>query len=170
MQRMPTFSFPRAVALVATLLAAGCGGDVVVDPPSGGGGPSSSGGPRTCLDHGDCGSGEVCIFATGECAPSCDPAGCDSCGVGRACNSCATSSCPGCRDCVAACPLSPPGTVCDDDDPCPANQACDFTSNTCRTVCTDGSECTGVEQFCASCLSGSCCGCLDCVNLCTSSF
>jgi hypothetical protein len=178
---MPTFSFLQRAAAGAfafSMLLPGCGGDVVVDaPPDDDGGPSSSGasssssssgGGRTCADHLDCGPNEVCIFATGACAPICDRASCDSCGAGSVCNSCATSSCPECDDCLSAC-RAREATSCDDDDPCPPGQACDAAS-TCRTSCPNGVECNSVSEFCAECVTGSCCGCLDCVSLCMPGF
>jgi hypothetical protein len=57
--------------------------------------------PHSCDDHDDCAASDVCVYALGGCYPSCgEPAGC---GDGFVCDDCATSSCPGCRDCRAAC-------------------------------------------------------------------
>jgi hypothetical protein len=177
---MPTLSFPwrgAAGVFAFSMLVPGCGGDVVVDGPPGDASSSSgasstsssSGGGRTCMDHGDCRPDEVCIFATGACAPTCDTSGCDGCGTGSVCDTCATSSCPECENCVAAC-RAREATSCDDDDPCPPGQLCDYATSTCHKSCTDGSECNIANEFCAECASGSCCGCLDCVNLCMPGF
>jgi hypothetical protein len=179
---MPTFSFlcRSTAALFSASLAVACGGDVVVDAPSADDGPTSSsgasssstgpGGGRTCEGHGDCAPSEVCIFATGSCSPVCNVGGCDEiCGPGSVCNLCATSSCPTCQDCVAACRVQE-ATSCDDDDPCPAGQACDYFVSTCRNSCPNGTECNDLNEFCSPCQSGSCCGCEDCVNLCMPGF
>jgi hypothetical protein len=184
---MPTFSFLwRAAAAAFAFSVLGCGGDVVVDAPSADDGStsssgasstsSSSGGGRTCMSHADCGQDEVCVFATGACAPACSAIpgptpehGCDSCGVGSVCDPCGTSSCPDCENCLAAC-RPRQATSCDDDDPCPPGQACDHAAQTCRTACPSGVECNNLNELCTECASGSCCGCQDCVNLCMPGF
>ncbi|NUP05948.1 MAG: hypothetical protein HOW73_07810 [Polyangiaceae bacterium] len=61
--------------------------------------------PVQCDDHDDCGvsPGEaVCIFTFGLCAQRCGPAS-PPCPPGTFCESCATSSCPACDDCIGAC-------------------------------------------------------------------
>jgi hypothetical protein len=61
--------------------------------------------PVACDDHADCGSSagqDVCIFSVGLCAQRCGP-GSPPCPPNSICDDCATSSCPGCRDCIGAC-------------------------------------------------------------------
>jgi hypothetical protein len=62
--------------------------------------------PGTCDDHDDCLPTEVCIYGAGLCKEACDgnDPGCSS--PDLVCNFCATSSCPGCDDCVGACTTS----------------------------------------------------------------
>lgn len=58
-----------------------------------------------CDDHDDCGSNpgdSVCVFFTGTCAQRCG-AGSPPCPPSLTCEPCATSSCPGCDDCIGAC-------------------------------------------------------------------
>lgn len=59
--------------------------------------------PGSCDDHDDCAPANVCIYGAGVCAPACSPdmPGCPT--PDLVCNFCATSSCPGCEDCVGAC-------------------------------------------------------------------
>ena len=59
--------------------------------------------PGKCDDHDDCPKGQVCLYGLGECAPACSdvPPQCQV--PDQVCNDCATSSCPGCEDCVGAC-------------------------------------------------------------------
>ncbi len=62
-------------------------------------------GPVACGSHDDCGvtlGDDVCVFALGVCAQRCGPAS-PPCPPAYFCNDCATSSCPGCDDCVGAC-------------------------------------------------------------------
>lgn len=158
-----------------SLLAWACGGNVVVDQPGSGGsggttstttgttsGTTTTINPSPCASHGDC-PGGVCIFSTGTCAPACGGF-CESCSKGTTCDTCATSSCPKCNDCVAACKPITPGQ-CDDDDPCPKGQVCLWGSNVCAPGCDTDMDCGGFE-FCAFCVTGSCCGCEDCVSAC----
>jgi len=176
----------RLLALLTTTLLVACSGSVVVDPDQGAGGTSGSTtsnasatsasdassvavgtGPGPCAGHDDCPDG-VCVFSTGQCAPACQGQACDDCGPGLACEPCATSSCPGCRDCKAACLALQPGQ-CDDSDPCPDGQACDFTpggdESYCKPICVDGA--CGPTSSCEGCGTSSCCGCKDCVSICT---
>ncbi|MBI4951998.1 MAG: hypothetical protein HY908_08190 [Myxococcales bacterium] len=61
--------------------------------------------PGQCDDHDDCGGGNVCIYGAQTCAPPCAAGGwCAD--PNLVCNPCATSSCPGCEDCVGACTAS----------------------------------------------------------------
>jgi hypothetical protein len=169
--------------ILLLLLAASCGGNAVIDEAGGGSttssttggggagaspGTTTSGmttsGPTGCDDHADCPTG-VCIFSTGTCAQSCEfENACDSCGPGQVCDSCATSSCPDCRDCKSACVATPEGR-CDDDDPCGDGGVCVFHERLCYPACGPDGDC-GDFAFCEECVSGSCCGCLDCVSAC----
>ncbi len=173
----------KSLCFVLGFALCGCGGLVVfqADESEGGGGSSSSvppppiaGGvstgpqPTTCSAHIDCPLDQLCIFQTGECAPACAGETCDSCGQGNTCNSCATSSCPKCNDCLAACqPAS--ANLCDDDDPCDAGFVCDFFNRVCVPSC-DNAVCADPNMVCEPCISGSCCGCDDCVSGCVGLF
>lgn len=170
-----------SLALPAT---AACGGMVVFEEDDGGGGGPSTGattassntvvtgsdgitstasGASGCTRHEDCGS-DLCVFATGACAPACDGEACDGCGPGSFCDECATSSCPDCRDCLAAC--VPADGRCDDDDPCPTGSICHFREGRCSAGCTADGSCEDLSEVCAPCESSSCCGCKDCVGGC----
>ncbi|MBL9023509.1 MAG: hypothetical protein JNL21_15040 [Myxococcales bacterium] len=66
---------------------------------------SSSTGFIPCDEHADCGNNigeDVCVFTQGVCAQRCGP-GSPPCQPGFVCVDCATSSCPGCDDCLGAC-------------------------------------------------------------------
>jgi len=132
---------------------------------SGGSGTGAAGGasPVFCSTHDDCLGETACIFTTGTCAPTCDDDFCTDCGPGSVCDACATSTCPKCTDCLAACVSVLPG-VCDGNNPCPEGQLCNFGTSSCDVVCSDGSCPPGLT--CQHCASGSCCGCKDCVDLC----
>ncbi len=140
--------------------------------PSGGGGSGAGGSPSStssttpggCTVHTDCADGELCIFATGECRASCGFESCDSCGPGFVCNDCASSACPDCLDCRAAC-LPVEADQCDEDDACGAQEACDFQTKRCEPTCDNGA-CADPNMVCEDCATGSCCGCRDCVALC----
>lgn len=57
--------------------------------------------PGACDDDDPCPPGNVCVYSSNHCAPSCGP---DlSCPDFYYCDSCATSSCCGCENCVPAC-------------------------------------------------------------------
>jgi hypothetical protein len=72
-----------AVAIALFALGAGCGDD-------------------GCESHEDCGAGQVCRFGQGgACLTTC--AIDDDCPADLVCDSCATSSCPVCEDCIRAC-------------------------------------------------------------------
>jgi len=153
----------KTLALLAIVSLCACSGDVVVDPNAGGGGTGPS--PTGCEDHTDCGAGKLCIFATGTCADACAIDSCDACGAGSVCNDCATSSCPGCRDCTAACaPKDDYG--CDDDDPCESLFTCNFRARRCDLNCGPELPCPSGDFTCEACATGSCCGCKDCVSSC----
>lgn len=172
--------------------ATACGGTTVVDEDGGGGaGAASTGAAGTgatgntgtgaaggagasggfggsgvsCSTHDDCTSlGMVCIFGIGTCAPACGGELCEDCGPGSRCDGCATSSCPACDDCTAAC-VPVQSDRCDETDPCPAGEHCDWSTSFCQPTCApDGSCPPGFS--CGFCAAGSCCGCKDCVDLC----
>jgi len=176
----------RLTLLAGALALAGtgaCGGIVVFDEDGGAGGgpstgvtasssssatgagttsdPSTASGPAGCTRHEDCGA-DLCVFATGTCAPACDGEACDGCGPGSFCDECATSSCPDCRDCLAAC--VPADDRCDDDDPCPDGSICHFREGRCSAGCTADGSCEDLSEVCAPCESSSFCGCKDCVG------
>jgi hypothetical protein len=173
----------KKLALVWSVLSlvSACGGNVVFDGEAGGGGgttsnttsgPTTTGpgtttvgtGPAGCTSHDQCPEG-ACIFATGACASPCGVDYCDSCGPGSYCDGCATSSCPECLDCRAACLPVPPGR-CDDDDPCPVGNVCIFGMQTCALPCDANGECGDPFTYCEPCITGSCCGCDNCVSVC----
>lgn len=147
---------------------AGCGGNVVVSGSGGAGGSassssSSSGGP-SCADG--CPDGEVCVG--GKCAQSCD--GFTPCAQGLVCNTCATSSCPTCDDCVGACEPAKPGE-CDDHDDCAMGMVCIYGSGQCAPACSlVPPECPTPDLVCNPCATAPCPGCEACLGACTESF
>ncbi len=165
------------VALVLSSLWA-CGGNTTVDGGGGAGGltttssstsssstgtSSSSSGTVACDDSDDCPDGWVCIFATGTCALACgDP--CAPCPTGESCDSCATGSCPGCKDCVPACVTATDGE-CDDQTDCGAEDVCVYSMNLCFPTCNSG-DCTDPNLVCVECATSSCPCCLDCGSAC----
>lgn len=164
------------IHLIALVLA-GCGGTAVVEAGAGGAGAtaasgtssttstnaSTGSGSTSCASHEDCGGG-LCIFATGTCAARCGDDYCDACDAGSFCQPCATSSCPGCADCVAACTPLQAGQ-CDGNDPCPPGDVCIWTFGYCAPACGPNGEC-GDFSYCDSCASSSCCGCENCTPAC----
>lgn len=170
---------PRFAALgpfFLALLATACGGTAVVEAGSGGAGATSttsatgaavttsaSSGGGSCGSHADCPEG-LCIFATGVCAPACSEGLCPSCGPGSVCDTCATSSCPDCDDCLGACAPAGPER-CDEDDPCAPGNVCLWYYRTCAPACESDMDCGGFA-YCDGCATGSCCGCADCVAAC----
>lgn len=166
------------LAVGVVWLVPACGGTSVVDGGNGGSGDttttttgsttttasttSSSTSSGACDEHEDCPAG-VCLFATGQCAAACEGL-CDSCGTGAVCNGCATSSCPICADCLAACVPVDEGR-CDDDDPCGASEVCLFDRLQCVPTC-GSDDCADPNSYCDPCATGSCCGCKDCVAAC----
>ncbi len=168
-----------AVGVVATAVT-GCGGSVVV----GGGGSGGEGGGSTststgtpsttgtptptpgCDDHADC-PGGVCIFSSGLCSVGCDPS--EGCGDGQICEGCATSSCYGCKDCMAACVPASPGQ-CDSHDDCGDGRVCLFGAQKCAPKCNEIGGCDDPNLVCNDCATSSCPFCEDCVGACTESF
>jgi len=131
-------------------------------PTSGSG--SVTTGPGLCESHDDC-PGALCVFATGLCAVACAPFNCDACAAGEVCDECATSSCPQCDDCIAACQPTPAGR-CDDNDPCPGpDEVCLLGIGSCAPSC-EALECADPNMVCNDCATSSCCGCADCVGAC----
>jgi hypothetical protein len=171
---------PLAPLLLA-LFATACGGTAVVEAGAGGAGSgatststtdasatgvtatSTSTGGGACASHTDC-PGELCIFATGQCAPACSDGICPSCGPGLVCETCATSSCPGCDDCLGACAPATPDR-CDDDDPCAPGSVCLWYYRVCAPGCETDMDCGGFA-YCDGCATSSCCGCADCASAC----
>ncbi len=172
-------SFPlRFAAPLFALSFAACGGTAVVEQGTGGAGgasastatsvvsssvTSTSTGPGPCTSHEQC-PGGVCIFSAGVCAPSCGAGYCESCGPGYACEQCATSSCPGCLDCLGACLPTPEGR-CDDDDPCPPGQECLYSYGYCTPSCGPDLSCPDF-YYCDTCATSACCGCENCAPAC----
>ncbi len=169
----------KKLSWVTALAVAACSGKAVIDGSANGAGGAGGAGSTTttvangpvttgtvsCQSHDDCPSGNVCIFGKGVCAPACQAQACESCGTGSICDDCATSSCPGCDDCRAACvPLS--DGACDDDDPCKEGAVCMFFQHQCVPGCTADGGCVDPGLSCAGCASTSCCGCKDCVSAC----
>lgn len=162
-----------AAGLALTLSA--CGGMAVVEADSGGGGApsaasssiSASGtGGGGCASHAEC-PGGLCVFSTGECATACAASACDSCGPGSICVPCATASCPGCADCLAACVPLPDGR-CDDDDVCPLGSTCVFSSGYCAPICKPDLKCPD-SHHCDPCATSDCCACDHCESACIGS-
>jgi len=155
-----------------------CGGTVVFEEDGGQGdgdgdgdgatsGPSTSAGTPTtkCRNGSECAEGEVCVWSTGDCRKSCNASACDSCGPGFVCESCATSGCRDCEDCVSAC-LPADDDRCDDDDPCPEGSWCQFSTGQCLEDCDALAIDLCASGICSACASSSCCGCRDCIDLC----
>ena len=89
---------------------------------------------------------------------------CSGCPGGQICNDCATGSCPGCEDCVAACVEAPPGE-CDDHQDCVAGERCVFTSNRCEPEC-DAAGCADPNLVCVDCATSSGPCLKDCLSVC----
>lgn len=159
----------RFCGLLLVGLLVACGSEVETDPSNGGGGSTNtnptSGNPSGCQTNAECGDGMLCLFATGECAPSCNAEACDGCGVGSVCSVCAGSACPECTDCRDAC-LPVQEDLCDDDDPCPEGELCDFKTGRCEPVCEAEFACADASLTCDGCATGTCCTCKNCVGLC----
>lgn len=60
-----------------------------------------------CDNHDDCGANDLCLYFQNTCAQACTVGG-NECGANAFCDACATSSCPACNDCLAACVFAPP--------------------------------------------------------------
>lgn len=116
---------------------------------------------------GDCPPNSVCV--DGECRLSCDDDAFTPCPQGEICDDCATASCPGCLDCVAACVDAEPGR-CDDHDDCEAGELCVYGVGTCSAECNASdpadTTCQQMGMACSPCVTGSCPGCEDCRDVC----
>lgn len=174
-------SFHDISLAAVTLALVACGGTTVVDPGGGGNGGSggNGGNPSTssaggssmstssgtlgCSEDTPCPPNSVCIWATGECALVCGGM-CDACPTGDVCNDCATGSCPGCEDCVAACTPAQPGQ-CDDHTDCATDEVCLFGSGQCEPACTSNA-CADPNLVCADCATSSGPCLADCVGAC----
>jgi hypothetical protein len=166
------------------LLVAACGGTVVVDGSAGSssassGNSSSGSSTSTAASSSSGGSGcavsgcapdQVCLFTTGQCAFACDSGSLTPCGPGLICVDCATGSCPGCKDCVAACLTAAPGT-CDDHDDCAPGDVCLYGAGQCAPACSPvPPSCPTPDLVCNPCATSSCPGCDNCLGACTESF
>jgi hypothetical protein len=158
----------RYLLLGFFLATVACGGEAVIAPPSGSGGNSSTtsttvGSTTTGggCQMGDCPPNSVCV--DGTCRATCDLF--NPCPVGEVCDECATSSCPGCLDCVAACLPGEPGT-CDDHDDCNAGELCVYSQQICAPTCDANGACADPNTVCVDCATSSCPGCEDCAAVC----
>jgi len=117
--------------------------------------------------QGDCPPSSACV--DGECRLACDGDPFTPCPEGEICDDCATSSCPGCLDCVAACVDAGPGQ-CDDHDDCGEGQLCVYGLGICSVECDaddpGDSTCQALGQDCSPCQTSSCPGCEDCRDVC----
>jgi hypothetical protein len=153
-------------------LAVGCG-SVVREDGTGGSGATGTGATSStssvttgCSNHDACGNGRLCNFTTGECGDACNYEDCqDDCGDGFICGECVTSACPDCLDCRSMCAPMSDG-LCDEGDACAPDFVCDLAQRRCIPSCTNGA-CADPNMVCNPCVSGSCCGCKDCVEGCT---
>ncbi len=158
----------------ATSSVTGNGGGPTATTTTGVGGASASVGTATassatgsggCTSHADC-AGELCIFATGECAAACEDSMCGGgCGPDQTCDDCATSACADCLDCRGACVPLPPGH-CLSNDACGEGEICNFFERRCVPECTPEGACADPNLVCARCETASCCGCADCAPTC----
>ncbi len=163
----------RAPFLALVLAFVACSGKAIVDDGSGttttsgttaSGTTTSTTTATMCSSHDACPSG-VCVFSSGQCAKACEGY-CDGCAPGTICDDCATSSCAKCKDCRPACVPIVAGQ-CDDDDPCAMAEVCVWDEQRCAPSCNSG-VCADPNMVCQQCATGSCCGCEDCVGVCTS--
>jgi hypothetical protein len=183
------------VSVLSLALLVACGGKAVIDGPPGSGGSgstadgssavttgtssasassgsasgsgsTSSGAATDCRVDG-CAMGFVCHQPTGACLVGCVPGGEAACPTDFTCDPCATSSCPACEDCVAACVPANGAAICTKHADCPTTDWCVFSASACAKRCGTGvpSEvCT--EGVCQQCYTSSCPGCDDCLSVC----
>jgi hypothetical protein len=163
-----------ALALLAALDLAACGGSVVVAPDGGTTSTTTTTNTSTlagpsCSDPSDCTGGEICIFNPGVCGLSCthgQPWTMDPCPAGLVCTACATGSCLGCEDCVDACLPASPGK-CDDHDDCAPGQVCIFSTGDCAQACGDPGQPACLPGFdCAPWATAACPICQEAIGAC----
>ncbi|MBM4358922.1 MAG: hypothetical protein FJ096_12530 [Deltaproteobacteria bacterium] len=180
-----------ALTLLGCLLA--CGGKAVIDGPpgSGGAGGSTTVGTTTvsstaattgtatsatsstasgafpdCRIDG-CATGWVCHQPTGTCLVGCVPGGETPCPDAFTCEPCASSSCPTCDDCVAACVPANGSRICAKHTDCPMTDWCVFSSGACSKKCGTGAPTDVCELgVCQQCYTSSCPTCEDCLSVC----
>lgn len=114
-----------------------------------------------CDDHADC-PGGLCVFETSQCAPLCFDEG--QCDAGLQCDTCGTSSCPACDDCLAVC-LPAATEPCDDHADCPGG-LCVFSTGECAAACGGPGGCSAAGEVCDGCATASCPDCDDCLGAC----
>lgn len=119
--------------------------------------PASGG----CDEHADCPAG-LCVFETSQCAEPCTDEG--QCDAGLQCDTCGTSSCPACDDCVAVC-LPAATEPCDDHADCPGG-LCVFSTGQCAEACGGPEGCSVPGEVCDGCATASCPDCEDCLGAC----
>lgn len=165
----------------AVLLVA-CGGGVVFDGGSSGGGGSGGTGSTTgtsstsstttgggCSDQQSCPPNSICLLGSGQCVEACSSDGFTPCPQGLVCDPCASSSCPTCDDCLAACMPAKDG-ACDDHDDCAMGSVCIYGAGVCAPSCNDIGGCADPNLVCDPCATSSCPGCENCLGACTMSF
>lgn len=149
-------SLPRVLAWLCVGVIGACGGTAVVES-------GTNGVNNPCQTNADCVDG-ACIGGPERrvCAAFCQ--GAYDCATGEICDTCATSSCPTCDDCVGACVAA--STVgCTNHGDCGPTELCAFGSNTCLPACTAEYECP-VGYYCDGCGTSSCPDCDDCRAVC----
>jgi hypothetical protein len=179
------------LSLVAAALAAACGGTAIIDPGGSGGAnagstsassgtsssfasssqSTSSGSMGGCGVDRPCPAGQTCLWGQGRdgqgvCAPLCQEGSCgeDVCPAGSVCDSCASSSCPECADCIGACRPTRAGQ-CDGHDDCGEDELCNYSQGRCAKACGSTAECDA-DAICDGCATSSCPCCEDCRGIC----
>jgi hypothetical protein len=85
----------------------------------------------------------------------------------ESCDACATSSCPNCEDCRAACVPANGAVICADHKNCPDTDWCVYSTNACAKRCGTGSPMdVCAEDVCQQCYTSSCATCDDCLSVC----
>jgi hypothetical protein len=154
----------EALVIAAALALVASGGKVVVSTGAGGGSSTGTAGGTPCEGNSDCPANGVCI--SGTCAPGCNGNLSEPCGKGLVCDTCASSSCPTCDDCIGACLPAKPGQ-CDDHDDCASDEVCLYGMEICAPACdSTNSTCANPNQVCDGCATSSCPGCEDCRGAC----
>lgn len=169
---------PRTwIPLLAALSVSACGGSVV-SPDGGAGGSggsatssssssSASSSSSSSSSGGTCGDGcppsSVCV--SGACAPVCTGEVFEPCGAGLVCDTCATSSCPTCDDCIAACVPVKAGQ-CDEHDDCAGGDVCLYWSSVCAPACDPETPSCAAPKVCDPCATPACTYCSACIGAC----